>query len=238
MIETGLALLFAHVLADFVFQTSWIVSNKRNPVVLLLHGAIVLALSYFALGGSLAVAAYVALAHLAMDSFKTYGLPDTLSSFMADQAVHLTTIVIAAVLAPTAFESGFWADVHVLWMHIALLASGFILTVTAGGYAIGHLMRPYQGVDLPKGLRGAGMLIGRLERGLIFIMLLAGQPTAVGFLIAAKSFLRFDAARDPKAGEYVIVGTLASFGWALAVSWATLYLQDLLPPLEIGATNP
>lgn len=42
MIETFAALLFAHVLADFVFQTNWITDNKRRPQVLLLHALIVL----------------------------------------------------------------------------------------------------------------------------------------------------------------------------------------------------
>ena len=36
MTETLAALLLAHVLADFVFQTRWIVQNKRRPSVLLL----------------------------------------------------------------------------------------------------------------------------------------------------------------------------------------------------------
>ena len=68
-------------------------------------------------------------------------------------------------------------------------------------------------------------MIGLLERALIFLMVLAGQPAGIGFLIAAKSVLRFDtASKDQRASEYVIIGTLASFGWALLVSFATLSL--------------
>jgi len=51
-----------------------------------------------------------------------------------------------------------------------------------------------------------------------------GQPTGIGFLIAAKSLLRFEATKEQKASEYVIIGTLTSFGWALAVSSATMAL--------------
>ena len=43
MPETLAALLFAHTLADFVFQTNWMVVNKRNPLALGLHAAIVYA---------------------------------------------------------------------------------------------------------------------------------------------------------------------------------------------------
>ena len=72
------------------------------------------------------------------------------------------------------------------------------------------------------------------ERGLIFLLLMVGQPTGVGFLIAAKSVLRFDTtAKDQSAGEYVIIGTLASFGWALLCAYGTLALLAHLPPLGI-----
>ena len=50
MTETFAALLCAHVLADFVFQTRWIAGNKRRAPVLLLHGAVVLATAQAALG--------------------------------------------------------------------------------------------------------------------------------------------------------------------------------------------
>ena len=61
-----------------------------------------------------------------------------------------------------------------------------------------------------------------------------------GFLIAAKSILRFDSANrdDRMASEYIIIGTLASFGWAMAVAWATLALLSALPPIGIPAGSP
>jgi hypothetical protein len=49
-------------------------------------------------------------------------------------------------------------------------------------------------------------------------MVLFGQAQGVGLLIAAKSILRFGAVKDDRRlSEYVIIGTLASFGWALIV---------------------
>ena len=50
MIETFTALLFAHALADFLFQTNWINANKHRPHVMLLHGAIVLVTAQAAIG--------------------------------------------------------------------------------------------------------------------------------------------------------------------------------------------
>ena len=95
------------------------------------------------------------------------------------------------------------------------------------------------GLGLEGGLPQGGLTIGWLERGLIFILLLAGEPGAIGFLIAAKSVLRFGTvAEDRAASEYVIIGTLASVGWALLVAYATQSLLVALPPLGISSVTP
>ncbi len=47
------------------------------------------------------------------------------------------------------------------------------------------------------------------------------QAEGIGFLVAAKSILRFDDIhRDHqrKTTEYVIIGTFLSFGWAMLVA--------------------
>ncbi len=49
MVETFTALLLAHVLADFMFQTDWMIANKRGPG-LALHGLAVLVLTLAAPG--------------------------------------------------------------------------------------------------------------------------------------------------------------------------------------------
>jgi hypothetical protein len=232
VIETFVALLFAHAVADFVLQTCWIVQRKRSPAVLLLHAAIVLVTAQVAVG-RLDAWELVALAgaHLVIDAIKAYTLPRGLAFFLADQAAHLATIMAVAVLADDLWAGGLWAGLP--WL-LPLMAgtAGLILATRAGAFAIGFLMEPWTNLDLPLGLPNGGFLIGILERGLIFILVLVGQPGSIGFLIAAKSVLRFDTtSKDQRAGEYVIVGTLASFGWAIAVSYATVALLRVLPPL-------
>ena len=70
-------------------------------------------------------------------------------------------------------------------------------------------------------------------------MILGGLPEGIGFLIAAKSVLRFGTVREEaKLSEYVIIGTLASFGWALLAAWATIALLSRLPPLGIPSFPP
>ena len=235
MIATLTALLFAHVLADFVLQTDWINANKSKPHVMLLHGAIVWITAHAALGQIYDRAlALLTLAHLAIDAVKTWGRFRSLSAFVIDQLAHIATLLCVAAFAPLLWDTGLWADAPVLLPLMALL-SGLILSVTAGQYAVGLLMQPHSMRMRNNGLRDGGRLIGLLERGLIFVLIVAGQPIGVGFLIAAKSILRYGTAtRDQRSAEYVIIGTLASFGWAIAVALGTQILLSALPALEIA----
>lgn len=238
MIETFAALLFAHVLADFVFQTNWIAENKLRAHVLLLHGLIVLATAAAATGRIDAWhIGVLALVHVAIDWAKGRFAPDGLKGFVADQSAHLATLGVISFLVPSLFAGGFWAGLTFL-PALMTLAAGLILVTRAGGFAVGLLMQPWA-EDVPKGLTNGGKLIGLLERGLIFLLILVGQPVGIGFLIAAKSVLRYETTSDDqRAGEYVIIGTLASFGWALLFSYATVGLMSALPPLEIARPTP
>jgi len=71
------------------------------------------------------------------------------------------------------------------------------------------------------------------------VLILTGQSQGIGFLIAAKSVLRFsDTKDDRRTSEYVIIGTLASVGWAIAVTAGTVWLLARLPPLGIPDLTP
>ena len=122
-----------------------------------------------------------------------------------------------------------------------LLSAGLILVTRAGGFAIGKLMQDHALTDIEKddGLPGGGATIGHLERVLIYVLILSGQIAAIGFLVAAKSILRFGTVSgNRRATEYVIIGTLFSFGWAIIVSLGVSALMALLHPLEIVRVNP
>ena len=69
-------------------------------------------------------------------------------------------------------------------------------------------------------LVNAGKYIGILERLLVFIFILVNHWEGVGFMIAAKSVFRFSdlaEAKQRKLTEYVLIGTLLSFGIAVLV---------------------
>jgi hypothetical protein len=271
MPETFAALLFAHTIADFVFQTNWMVVNKRNPLALVLHGLIVYATAVAATGSVHPMLLALALIHIGIDVGKlvlsaVWKAPGGFGPFMIDQALHLGSLVALALWLPDLWAQGLWAPGAIvtgddsgvlgtgLWSEetpipvthlpaLMVLLTGLILATRAGGFAVGLLMEPFaphlgKG-DAGKSLPGAGRVIGHLERGLIFALVMFGQAQGVGLLIAAKSILRFGAVKDDRRlSEYVIIGTLASFGWALIVAYATLVGLAAFPPLGIPAATP
>ncbi|UWR20974.1 DUF3307 domain-containing protein [Sulfitobacter sp. S190] len=222
-IELLIALVTAHLLADFVFQTTHMVLNKQRPLILLMHGLHVFALTALLSGGAMLLALGVALSHVIIDAVKVHLAPDTLRTYLLDQAAHFAVLLGAVVWLPLWLLEPLWPPLSADMIQIALVVSGLITASLAGGPAVGHLMVRFKAHAQPDGLEYAGRIIGVMERGLIFLMVMIGEPSAIGFLIAAKSILRFDTvSRDQRLSEYVIIGTLASFGWALAASFATM----------------
>lgn len=236
MLETIAALLLAHALADFVFQTRHMAANKHRLVPLALHGATVFALSFAALGLNLWPALFVASLHILIDYAKARMGDGRLSHFLADQSAHGLVIVAAALLWPQGYGSlaFFIADqtttVPLNPPDMLALVAGLILATRMGQFLVGKLMAPFApAIHEEDGLPNGGALIGLLERGLTFIFVLAGQTTGVGLLIAAKSFLRVGTANESrKMAEYVIIGTLASIGWALLMAYGTQSALTLL----------
>lgn len=234
MIETIVALAFAHALADFVLQTDWIIRRKQRPEVLLLHVAIAVGTSWAALGFAPAWGALglIAVSHLVLDAAKLRWGGRSFAAFAVDQAGHVGFLLAAAALAPGAYGDGIWARLAAgplpaleLLPAAMALAAGTIYVVPAGGHAVAALMA---GVQLPSSsldsLPRGGRMIGKLERLLILMLVLAGQPDGIGFLIAAKSILRFNELAgqpDRHVSEYVIIGTLGSYAWAIGFGYAT-----------------
>ncbi len=64
-----------------------------------------------------------------------------------------------------------------------------------------------------------------MERSLVLALILVNQYSAVGLIIAAKSILRF---KDNTKNEYVLVGTLLSFGIAIILGVLISFLVGRL----------
>ena len=72
----------------------------------------------------------------------------------------------------------------------------------------------------------SGELICWLERGLILVFVIMSQYEAIGFLIAAKSILRFsEESKGDEKSEYVLTGTLLSLAIALCLGILVLKMH-------------
>jgi hypothetical protein len=245
-----LALLFAgHVVGDFLLQTRWIADRKARigPLVvhLLLIGAShILFLLPFMEGRVVVVIAGVIVLHGLIDAVTgriraKVSSTRSLAVFAADQALHVIVLFVAwAVLAPDimaprwipgdSIEAATAAAVLIAayvfnWNGGSVLVRGVLalvrLTSDAGVGTAQH--RDESRSTL---LPGTGHLIGGLERLLTFTLVLLGEWSALGFILAAKSIARFKELEDREFSEYYLLGTLTS----VIVATATGLLVRLL----------
>lgn len=231
MLETFLALLTAHLVADFPLQPDWLIRRKRNPLILLLHAALVVATAVLALGAWPVWPLSILLAtHLAMDAVKVFYLKDTLKTFAIDQAFHLIVIAAMAIGFPRSAPQGWWRQLQPegLSAYFAglCLLSGLIASLQVGAIVIRKATNGFtlQVGDDIQGLSNGGLYIGCLERALVMLLILMDQAAGVGFLITAKSILRFGDVKESsqrKLTEYIIIGTFMSFGWGLLIAVLT-----------------
>lgn len=69
--------------------------------------------------------------------------------------------------------------------------------------------------------KGAGRMIGYLERIIVFLLLIHGQFTAIAFVMAAKAVIRFPEISQEKKtqlAEYYLIGTLLSMTCTFAIT--------------------
>lgn len=232
MLETFIALLTAHLLADFVFQTNKMVANKRKPLVFCLHILIIVVLAILLLGTlSIPLLVILGISHLMMDAIKIVVFKNPTTGFIVDQLFHLAIIVFLALIYPMAFTAGIWGekfpDYVNEYMIVLCLISGLVTTLKVGGITIGLLTRSLKEemeaiqTDEEKGLTKGGEYIGQLERVLVMIAVLIGQPLTIGFIMTVKTFLRFNDSKKRKAAEYIMIGTFLSIAWGVVVAVLT-----------------
>lgn len=221
-----LKLLLSHFVGDFILQPgSWVVEKEEKKIRsvklflhLLLHGALVW-LILWNLNGWLP-ALLVVLFHGVIDIIKIYAQKEDQKTwwFLTDQALHL--IGITAI-----WYFWFKPDITLPPLHdnsiIWIYATALVFITVVSGIVIQVVMSKWSeslNSSSDASLSNAGKYIGILERLLIFTFVVSGHWEAVGFLIAAKSVFRFGdlkESKERKLTEYILIGTLLSFGIAL-----------------------
>lgn len=234
----ALQILFAHLLGDFVLQPDKWVQNKkakkyRSPY-LYWHIAVHTLLLFVLLGFQLVywkAILLIVLTHFLIDlgkiSFEKSRNQALL--FVLDQAAHLAVLLLAInIYYPFSIPLEEVNNVDTLLFGVALVMVTFVVSIVMRQIMNSwELEENDQQTSLPR----AGKYIGMLERLLVFCFIILQQWPAIGWLITAKSVFRFSdltRAKDRKLTEYILIGTLLSFGFALIIGLAYVYLQDIL----------
>ncbi len=217
----------AHLLADFVFQTDkWVNGRADNGIksrYFVMHMVIVFILSWLLSFQWLFVwaALIITFIHGFIDVIKMHFTGNNCFSrylFFVDQILHLFIIALVTWLFIRFFVVKLWFPMPFTTYHFVIVA-GFLFCAKPANIIIREIFRLYgiqtqKNDNSPLELPNAGKLIGNVERLLTLTFVILGRFEAVGFLIAAKSILRFGE-KDTVKSEYVLIGTLLSFGIAI-----------------------
>lgn len=242
-IQILIPLLAAHFLGDFIFQTDKDVRNKKSYLIFGKHIIIVTILSYILAGvwNSLLIPIIILLSHLIIDSLKKSFKNDSLLLFGLDQSAHYLVIILLSFYLSdkikTEYINLYWNNLFGNnYLRLLTIVTSIILVTKFSGIIISYIIKPFQikifkDENNNKDEINTGRVIGYLERFAILILFLANLPTIVGFLITAKSILRYGEIKnnnDKVLVEYVLIGTLLSFAIGITIALLTIKTLNLI----------
>ena len=222
---------------------SWVTDREQRQgrsTKLYLHVTVTTIVAYLISGAydNWVIPLVIFSSHLLIDYIKSKFDSGRFRYFIIDQLAHLTVILALWLslkgewsVLPAAVN--FLNDSPTFW----LIATGYLFVSWPLGILIGKATQKWRdqisretvktreetgedteqpivsGEEQELGLASAGKWIGICERILIFTFVLLSQYTAIGFLMTAKSILRFSEkeSNTQLKTEYVLVGTLVSF---------------------------
>lgn len=226
-----LQLLLAHILTDFVLQPgSWIKHKRKykaKSIYLLVHSLLagLLSLLFLQQLGLWYIALFISITHYLIDLWKLYQVNDNLKYFLLDQIFHVIMILIAWLYLIEGFEMIIpFLETLVNSPQLLAITAAYLIVVFPAGFLIGKATKRWhleiETDYLNNSLEAAGRYIGIFERILVLTFILTDNFSAIGFLIAAKSILRFSDKSESgarKQTEYVLIGTLMSFAITIII---------------------
>lgn len=235
--------ILGHFAADFLLQSRAMVDAKGRGVwksgMLYLHAVIYAVLVFLASakwGEWFWLIPLLFASHVLIDGWKA-AKGNTALTFICDQLAHLTVlIVIFCALtgwnenSPGRFFGQIWNSPRLL-----IVVLGYILILWPAGRLVSVLTEPFRrqlGEEKSRGLEQAGYWIGCLERAFLLTFVLFGYLPGIALLLGLKSLFRFGEIKDPanrKETEYILIGTLLSFGFALVTGLAIKAILKSLP---------
>ena len=232
-----LKILLVHILGDFIFQPEkWVKNKEENKIKSLklyfhigIHAILLLLFIQFNLKEYWLGFILIITSHYIIDVLKLYLQKKKTKRvwFILDQVLHITVLVFVSLL-----YTDFLIPIESLITEKNLLLLIAILMTTSVSAIIIKIIitqwNPESKKENNDSLAKAGRYIGILERLFVFIFVITNHWEAIGFLLAAKSVFRFGdltSSKDRKLTEYILIGTLLSFGFAIFLG--ILYLQIL-----------
>lgn len=222
-VESFAALFFAHVIADYLLQTRWVVENKRRPLALGVHITLVyLCMILTTLTFSPWLLAIAAM-HLVIDILKAYVLPGGVVTYTMDQILHVLSITLVVTLAPDLWAASPLAEIPNLPL-IYLLAAATVFAARGGQFAVMTFLGN-QGIATV-----SGGYLGWVERVLLCLATLAAGLFGALGVIALKlaSLIPQSRVRTPENRQRLIWGAGVSLGWGVGTA---IPLALLIPHL-------
>ncbi len=225
-------LILAHLIGDFLLQPkSWVQSKELKTyrsvhlyAHVLIHSLLVL---LFVPGFYWWLAPAIGLSHYLIDLAKLrFQKQQTkVRWFFIDQGLHLGVILVLCMLI-----GALTINRETLLFYSPLLAGAVFVTLPSSVIVKSLIsswtpFTPSVESTQSESLVNAGHYIGILERLLVYVFIITGHWEGVGFMIAAKSVFRFSdlaQAKQRKLTEYVLIGTLLSFGLSVLTALAVV----------------
>ncbi|MFL0162999.1 DUF3307 domain-containing protein [Aquirufa salirivi] len=227
--------MLAHFIGDFVLQSNQWVKHKEEHLFkspyLYLHVCLHTMLMFMVVGFEyvyIPAIVFLSITHLIVDGIKLMKpIKNHRLLFFLDQSVHIILLYWVSQDWSTHFEIQTYVTERNLLLVLAIILLTSVTSIVL------KVVFSIWDKDLEKisekdsSLKDAGRYIGMLERLFVFAFILLDQWDAIGFLLAAKSVFRFGdltKAGDRKLTEYILIGTLLSFGIAMIIGVAFLTL--------------
>lgn len=220
-------LLLGHVLGDFYLQSDGMAKEKKTGLKwLVAHGMIYAACMASVLFIGVAysrdllwIFLAASILHLTVDLFKCKWFIEHKKIFSLDQLVHLAFLSLIWFIWGNGLVARGFVEYQLTHLPKSLLL--IVLGLLYIWQPVGLLIKNGDIWDLSKTeeksdgtQKGAGQMIGYLERTIVFFLLLYAQYSAISFVIAAKSVIRFpeisQSSQKRALAEYYLIGTLLS----------------------------
>ncbi|MEA4935676.1 MAG: DUF3307 domain-containing protein [Paludibacter sp.] len=219
--------IIAHILSDFIFQSDKGCRDKEERGVrsafLYKHILIVFIITW-TLSFQWSFwwcALMITVLHYVIDIFKSYFQKKYIKRkhlFFVDQILHFVVIIVSVYMFVRTYTISFpqWIPASNILLIILVILFNTKPTniIIKEIFDLFSIQIPFKAGTSSNDLPNAGKLIGVTERLLIILFIYIQQYELIGFLVAAKSILRFKDT-DTLKTEYVLTGTLLSYATAI-----------------------